>query len=296
MPAGRTGVDLPAEVRAGTSAPGPDVRFESLPGRGSRVGVMNSTDLDGRLAVVAGASKGAGLATALRLRDSGAKVVTIARTPPETAGPLFVRADLSTREGVASAAAAVAGLAGVPDILVHVVGGSRSPGGGYAALDDAMWDEELALNLYPAVRLDRALVPGMAARGSGAVVHVTSIQRRMPLHESTLAYAAAKSALATYSKGLANEVAASGVRVNSVAPGFIRTDGAEQLLARRMSEQGISRQAALEDLMQGLGGIPLGRPAEPEEVAEVIAFLASDRSSAVTAAEYVVDGGTVRTL
>ncbi|MFG3006477.1 SDR family oxidoreductase [Streptomyces calvus] len=257
---------------------------------------MNSNDLDGRLAVVAGGSKGTGLATARRLRDAGARVVTIARTPPETADPLFVRADLSSSEGAAAAAAAVAGLVGVPDILVHVVGGSSAPAGGYAVLDDDLWARELALNLFPAVRLDRALVPAMAARGSGAVVHVTSVQRRMPLHDSTLAYAAAKSALATYSKGLANEVAPAGVRVNAVAPGFIRTDGAEHLLARRMSEGGITRQAALDELMRVLGGIPLGRPAEPEEVAEVIAFLASDRASAITGAEHVVDGGTIRTL
>lgn len=136
----------------------------------------------------------------------------------------------------------------------------------------------------------------MVARGSGAVVHVTSIQRRMPLHDSTLAYAAAKAALTTYSKGLANEVAPAGVRVNSVAPGFIRTDGAEQLLARRMREGGVTREAALDDLMRMLGGIPLGRPAEPEEVAEVIAFLASSRAAAVAGAEYTVDGGTVRAV
>ena len=257
---------------------------------------MNSNDLHGRRAVVAGGSKGTGLATARRLRAGGAQVVTIARTPPEPADPLFVRADLSTPEGTASAAAAVGDLIGATDILVHVTGGSRAPAGGYGALDDEAWAEELTLNLLAAVRLDRALIPGMTARGSGAVVHVTSIQRRMPLHDSTLAYAAAKSALATYSKGLANEVAAKGVRVNSVAPGFIRTDGAEHLLARRMSEGGITREAALDDLMKVLGGIPLGRPAEPEEVAEVIAFLASDRASAVTGAEYIIDGGTVRTL
>ncbi|MEU1346765.1 SDR family oxidoreductase [Streptomyces sp. NPDC005795] len=256
---------------------------------------MSDNDFDGRLGVVAGASKGVGLATAQRLRDAGGRVITVARTPPGVADPLFVQADLSTTEGVASASAAVAAV-GVPDVLVHVVGGSAAPAGGYAALDEDLWARELALNLYPAVRLDRALLPAMVERGSGAVVHVTSIQRRMPLYDSTLAYAAAKSALATYSKGLANEVAPAGVRVNSVAPGFIRTDGAEHLLARRMREGGVTRKTALDELMQVLGGIPLGRPAEPEEVAEVIAFLVSDRAGAVTAAEYVVDGGTVRAV
>ncbi|MER7801039.1 SDR family oxidoreductase [Streptomyces parvulus] len=257
---------------------------------------MDTIEFQDRPVVVAGGSKGVGLATADRFRNAGARVVTIARTAPRTTDPLSVTADLSTLDGAASAAEAVAGLVGVPDVLVHVVGGSDAPAGGYAALDDDVWSRELALNLLPAVRLDRALLPSMVERGSGAVVHVTSIQRRMPLHESTLAYAAAKSALAAYSKGLAREVAPAGVRVNSVAPGFVRTDGAERLLARRMAERGITRESALGELMDVLGGIPLGRPAEPDEVAGVIAFLASDLAGAVAGAEYVVDGGTVRAL
>ncbi|MEU1079595.1 SDR family oxidoreductase [Streptomyces sp. NPDC005908] len=257
---------------------------------------MNDTDLEGRVAVVAGGSKGTGRATAQRLRQAGAKVVTIARTAPRAGDAIFVQGDLGTAEGVAASAAAVTERVGVPDVLVHVVGGSGSPAGGYAALDDTLWARELELNLLSAVRLDRALLPGMVARGTGAVVHVTSIQRRMPLHDSTLAYAAAKAALTTYSKGLANEVAPAGVRVNSVAPGFIRTDGAEGMLTRRMKEGGISREAALDELMRVLGGIPLGQPAEPEEVAEVIAFLVSDRAAAVAGAEYTVDGGTVRAV
>ncbi|GAA4136776.1 hypothetical protein GCM10022285_32050 [Streptomyces tunisiensis] len=162
---------------------------------------MNDTELEGRVAVVAGGSKGTGLATARRLRQAGAQVVTIARTAPEEGDALYVQGDLGTAEGVATAAAEVTARVGAPDVLVHIVGGSDSPAGGFAALDDPLWSRELALNLLSAVRLDRALLPAMVARGSGAVVHVTSIQRRMPLHDSTLAYAAAKAALTTYSKG-----------------------------------------------------------------------------------------------
>nr|BFF17501.1 hypothetical protein GCM10025730_10220 [Promicromonospora thailandica] len=146
------------------------------------------------------------------------------------------------------------------------------------------------------MRLDRALLPGMVAAGRGAVVHVSSIQRRMPLYEATLGYAAAKAALTTYSKGLATEVGPRGVRVNVVSPGFIRTESAEGLVDRLSAGQGISRAAALDQIMGSLGGIPLGRPAEPAEVAELVAFLVSERSSAITGAEHTIDGGTVRTL
>jgi NAD(P)-dependent dehydrogenase (short-subunit alcohol dehydrogenase family) len=182
------------------------------------------------------------------------------------------------------------------DILVSVVGASSAPSGGFSMLDDNEWQKELNINLMAAVRLDRGLLPRMIEQGSGAVVHISSIQRKLPLYEATLAYAAAKAALTTYSKGLSNEVGPKGVRVNTVAPGFIETSAAQALIERLSKQSGSDMQTAREGLMKSLGGIPIGRPGRPEEVAELVAFLVSDRALSINGSEYVIDGGTVPTV
>ena len=187
-----------------------------------------------------------------RLRGAGARVFTTARsTPADLADPEdFIAADISTVGGTRAVADAAQKALGRIDGIVHVVGGSSTPAGGFAAASDEAWEETLAANLYPAVRLDRLLAPAMTERGKGVILHITSIQRALPLYEATLPYAAAKAALSTYSKGLSNELGPKGVRVITVAPGFVKTEAAEGLIGRLAEQLGGDRDAALKQLMR----------------------------------------------
>lgn len=253
-------------------------------------------NLRGKRALITAGTKGAGAATVSLFLELGAQVLTTARARPEgLPEELFVEADLTTKEGCAIVAEATRQRLGGVDVIVHMLGGSSAAGGGFSALSDDDWYKELSLNLFAAVRLDRQLVPDMVARGSGVVVHVTSIQRVLPLPESTTAYAAAKAALSTYSKAMSKVVSPKGVRVVRVSPGWIETEASVRLAERLAKQAGTDLEGGKKIIMDGLGGIPLGRPAKPEEVANLIAFLASDRAASITGAEYTIDGGTVPT-
>jgi NAD(P)-dependent dehydrogenase (short-subunit alcohol dehydrogenase family) len=254
-------------------------------------------ELEGKRVLVTAGTKGIGGAVVRLLKDCGANVLACARTRPvDFPEDQFVAADLTTIDGCDAVVAAVNERIGGVDIIVHVLGGSSAPAGGFKALGEAEWLEELNLNLFPAVRLDRALLPGMAAQKDGVIVHVTSIQGRLPLPESTTAYAAAKAALSTYSKSLSKEVSPKGVRVLRVAPGWVETEAAVALTERIAEQANTDYEGGKEIIMQSLGGIPIGRPSKPEEVASLIAFLVSPRAATVTGAEYVIDGGTVPTV
>ncbi|BAH77280.1 SDR family oxidoreductase [Solidesulfovibrio magneticus] len=253
-------------------------------------------ELAGKRALVTSATKGIGAAVAQALRQAGADVLAVARTRPESLSPdAFVAADLTTPQGCADLARAVAERWQAVDVLVHVLGGSSAPPGGFAVLDDEVWQRELDLNLMAAVRLDRALLPAMITQGSGVVIHVTSIQDRLPLPDSTTAYAAAKAALSTYSKSLSKELAPKGIRVVRVSPGWVETEAAVALAHRLADQAGTDYEGGKRIIMQALGGIPLGRPAKPAEVANLVVFLASPLAAAITGTEYVIDGGTIPT-
>ena len=254
--------------------------------------------LHGLRALVTGGTKGIGAAVVQGLQAAGVQVMTTARSAPADPidGVVYASADLSTAEGAATIARSVQQRWGAIDILVNVLGGSNAPGGGFAALDDAQWFDALNQNLMPAVRLDRALLPGMLAQGTGVIVHVSSIQRLLPLPESTTAYAAAKAALSTYSKALSKEVTPKGVRVLRVSPGWVETEAAVIMAERLAHEAGTDYEGGKQIIMQSLGGIPLGRPAKPHEVADLIIFLVSPRAASISGSEHLIDGGTVPTV
>ena len=258
---------------------------------------FDANEFSGKRVLVTGGTKGAGKAIAARFQRGGATIIITARSAPEEkADNHFIQADVSTAAGTGKVISEILEHFRGIDIIIHNVGGSSAPSGGFITVTDELWQQAINENLFPAVRLDRGLLPSMIARGSGVIIHISSIQRTLPLYDSTMAYAAAKAALTNYSKALSNEVSPKGIRVNAVSPGFIETDAATRMIQRMADKDKGDYATARQKLMDMLGGIPLGRPNSPEEVAELVVFLASDRASAITGGEYVIDGGTIPTI
>jgi NAD(P)-dependent dehydrogenase (short-subunit alcohol dehydrogenase family) len=257
--------------------------------------VLPEEGLEGARVLVTGASRGIGAAAVARFAAAGAQVVGASRSLPAQPQPNvnYLAADLSTDEGAATLAAEVTERLGGIDVLVNNAGAGTTPGPILERTDEA-WLEDLTMNLMSAVRLDRRLVPGMVERGSGVVVHLSSIASRLA-QGAQISYASAKSALNSYSRGLADEVGPHGVRVVNVLPGFVATEGALAQHQRFADARGVSLEQFQKDLAAQLN-VPMRRPGTPEDAAELIVFLASSRAKWLTGAEFRVDGGILPTV
>ena len=257
--------------------------------------LIRDISLENKTAMVTGGSKGIGKAIADRLALAGAKVMITARNPPaEGSGDHhFIAADLTDPEGTRIVVREVKEKFGGLDILIDNAGGLTSPGGGFSTLSDGDWEKELQLNLLAAIRLDRALLPGMLEKKSGVIVHISSMAGKQPLWEINMAYAASKAALNSYSKALANELASKGVRVLTVSPGAVATPPLIQLLEQFGAGSGASVADTFTSLANKYGGVPMVRMAEPEEIASLVGFLVSPAAAYLTSANYAIDGGAV---
>ncbi|THA79024.1 SDR family oxidoreductase [Streptomyces sp. A0642] len=240
-------------------------------------------ELTGKRALVTGGSRGIGAAIVRQLREAGAEVLTTARSAagavPE--GVTFVEADVRTRAGAETLAAAAQDVLGGVDILVNNAGGA-GPFRHTADIPDEEWQDQLDLNYLASVRLDALLAPAMREQRSGTIVHVSSAATPFT-PPPFLHYTAAKAALENYSRGLALELAPFGVRVNIVSPGRTETPGGEatrDAWARMVPGTGADN-----------GGVPLGRVGRPDDIADAVLFLVSERASWVTGNILTVDGG-----
>lgn len=252
-----------------------------------------NTSLNGKTALVTGGTKGIGKAIAERLSKAGAKVIVSARSSAEDLNPAhhFIAADLTKPDSVAALVAEINEKFDGIDILIDNVGGLTTPGGGFSTLTDEHWENELQLNLLSTIRTDRALLPKMLEKKSGVIIHISSVAGLQPIWSLNLAYAVAKSALNSYSKALATELGPQGIRVMTVSPGGTKTPPMEKFVADFATSQGISVDEGFKQLMDQIGGVPIGRMAEPEEVASLVHFLVSPAAAYLTGANYRIDGG-----
>lgn len=254
-----------------------------------------NTELEGKIALVTGGTKGIGKAIAENLSQAGATVIVTARNRPESEdlNAHFIAADLTVANDVLKLEKEIAEKFGTVDILINNVGGLKAPGGGYKVLTDSHWENELQLNLLSAIRLDRTLIPKMQEKKSGVIIHISSVAGKQALWNLNLAYAVSKAALNTYSKALSTELAADGIRVITVAPGGTKTAPMLKFVEDFAFSSGLDIENAEKELMNQIGGVPMGRMAKPEEVADLVGFLVSPRAAYLTGSIYAIDGGSL---
>jgi NAD(P)-dependent dehydrogenase (short-subunit alcohol dehydrogenase family) len=261
-------------------------------------------NLRGKIAVVTGASKGIGLAITKALVAEGAHVIAGARDVGGELGALAARdairavsVDLSTPDGPQALVAHAEELGGL-DILVNNVGAVAVRLKGFASVTDEQWLSSLNLNFMAAVRTTRAALTPMMKRGGGAIVTVSSVNSFLP-DPGVIDYCAAKAALTNFSKALSKEVGPAGIRMNTVSPGPVETAlwlGPDGVAATVAKASGVDPETARQQVVAAQGGFVTGRFTRPDEVADLVLFLASDRSGNISGADFVIDGGLIKTL
>jgi NAD(P)-dependent dehydrogenase (short-subunit alcohol dehydrogenase family) len=244
------------------------------------------SEFSGKRAIVTGGSRGIGAAIAARLLDGGATVVTTARnaTDETSKAATFIQGDISTFDGVQSFAASALDELGGVDIVVNNAAAARAHLNGVESIPDAEWLDALDLNYLSAVRVNNALLPTLREAGAGSVIVNISSAAALTPAPALVHYGAAKAALNAYGKALAAELAPAGIRVATVVPGNVLTPGADAIRQDFADAAGVS-------LSDVTAGIPLGRPGDPRDIAEAVAYLVSDRAQWITGASLVIDGG-----
>jgi NAD(P)-dependent dehydrogenase (short-subunit alcohol dehydrogenase family) len=258
-------------------------------------------NLADKVAVVTGTSKGIGLAATQALADEGALVVAAARSTETLAGIDRVTAvalDLATPGGPAQLIKRAVDEHGRVDVLVNNVGAVRLRLDGFLGTSDDEFAWAMEMNFFTALRTTRAVLPGMVERAAGAIVNVASVNAFFQPDAGTIDYGAAKAALVNLTKTLAQEFGPRGIRVNAVSPGPVGTDlwlGEHGVAETVAQATGVDADTAREAVVASIGGFATGRFTTPEEVATLIALLASERLGNVTGVNYVIDGGLIKT-
>jgi NAD(P)-dependent dehydrogenase (short-subunit alcohol dehydrogenase family) len=257
--------------------------------------------LTDKVAVVTGASKGIGMAVTQALADEGARVVAGSRTTSSLVGMDNVTAlavDLSAPGGPARLVQRAIDEFGRVDVLVNNVGAVKLRMDGFLALTDDDFEWALQMNFFTAVRATRAALPAMVEQGAGAVVNTASVNAFFEPDGATIDYGAAKAAVLNFSKSLAQEYGTDGIRVNCVSPGPVGTDlwlGEHGVAETVAAATGVDAGTARDAVVASIGGFATGRFTRADEVADLIVFLASERAGNVTGANFVIDGGLVKT-